>query len=124
MINKPVIYYDGYCNLCQSAIQFILKRDKKSVFEYRPLQFNNEIPDNLQNLVKPETVFLIDNKIYTKSSAIICILIIISAIKLHWYILFLIPKFVRDFIYTLISKNRYKWFGQRTSCYFPKNTEL
>lgn len=116
-MDKPIIFYDGYCNLCKSSVQFVLRRDRKGIFDYIPLQEqkNTEIKFD-QNL--PETVFLkLDNKLYKESDAVIRILILSSRFKYPLYVLFLIPKFIRNFIYKLISKNRYRWFGKKSQCF-------
>ena len=39
-MDKPIILFDGICNLCNSAVQFIIKHDKKKEFMFASLQSN------------------------------------------------------------------------------------
>ena len=123
--DSPIIVFDGYCNLCSSVVQFILKNDRKGIFRLLALQ--SEKTDLLKDkypfdLKIPETVILIDGKkVLTRSEAVLGILK-----KLHFPLnllwgLIIIPRFIRDPVYSWIAKNRYKWFGKRRSCFLPEN---
>jgi predicted DCC family thiol-disulfide oxidoreductase YuxK len=120
---NAIILFDGVCNFCNAAINFVLKQDKKGVFRFAPLQ--SEAGQRLlkqYNLSTAEfdSFVLIDNgKIYKKSSASLRVMN-----KLPWYwkeaqLLRLIPTPFRDAIYDFIAKNRYKWFGKKEQCMIP-----
>lgn len=123
MKEKKIILFDGVCNLCNSTVQFIIERDTKNVFLFSSLQsnFGQEIlTRNNLNKNNFDSIILIDgDKIYQKSDAA---LRIAKEIKAPWslfnHLLFL-PKFLRDFGYDLIAKNRYKLFGKQESCWIP-----
>jgi len=122
MINKPVILFDGVCNLCSGSVQFILKRDKEKKFLFASLQsaygqkllqqFN--LPaDNFNSFILYQ-----DGKVFIKSTGA---LKMFSQLK-NWgwvKIFWIIPKFLRDSVYNLIAKNRYKWFGKKEECWLP-----
>ena len=122
MINKPVILFDGVCNLCSGSVQFILKRDKEKKFLFASLQsaygqkllqqFN--LPaDNFNSFILNQ-----DGEIFIKSTGA---LKMFSQLK-NWgwvKIFWIIPKFLRDSVYNLIAKNRYKWFGKKEECWLP-----
>ena len=122
MINKPVILFDGVCNLCSGSVQFILKRDKEKKFLFASLQsaygqkllqqFN--LPaDNFNSFILNQ-----DGEIFIKSTGA---LKMFSQLK-NWgwvKIFWIIPKFLRDAVYNLIAKNRYKWFGKKEECWLP-----
>lgn len=64
-------------------------------------------------------VFIVDNAVYLRSAASLQVLK-----KLPWYwkwtqILWIVPAFLRDAVYNLIARNRYKWFGKKESCMIP-----
>ena len=125
MLNSdhPVILFDGVCNFCNSAINFVLKQDKKGIFRFAPLQ--SEAGQKLlqqYNLSTQEfdSFVLIDKgKVYKKSTASLQVMN-----KLPWYwkevqLFRIIPTIFRDAIYDFIAKRRYKWFGKKDQCMIP-----
>ncbi|MDC3414325.1 thiol-disulfide oxidoreductase DCC family protein [Aquibacillus sp. 3ASR75-11] len=123
MISKSnIILFDGMCNLCNGSIQFILKRDPKQHFVFASLQSEagkrmiNEygIPENT------DTFILIEHgKWYSKSSAALEVCRNLKGLWKLLVVLRLIPRPLRDSIYTIVAKNRYKWFGSRDHCMIP-----
>lgn len=122
-VNKKIVLFDGVCNLCSSSVQFILKKDKKDQFLFGSLQgeagqqylkqFN--LPADAFNsfmLVESETL-------YTRSTAALRMLKYLGGGWSLLYGLIIIPKFIRDGVYNLIAKNRYKWFGKKDACWIP-----
>jgi len=120
MKEKPIIIFDGVCNLCNSAVDFVLKRDQKKVFIFLP----NQVMAGKKILEKygikdleVKSVYLIEEKkIYSQSNAIFRIL---KRLSFPWnlgYVFIVIPRPIRDFIYNIIAKNRYQWFGKRDVC--------
>ncbi|MGZ5282470.1 MAG: thiol-disulfide oxidoreductase DCC family protein [Bacteroidia bacterium] len=121
--SNPVLLFDGVCNLCNGAVQFVIKRDKKAIFRFAALQSETGQKILAQNHLPQsefETFILIaDHKIYTKSTAALEVAKMLGGIWKLFYFLIIIPKPVRDFIYTLIAKNRYKLFGRKEACMIP-----
>lgn len=123
MIDPPIILFDGVCNFCNSTVNFILKEDKKQIFQFAALQ-----SDAGQQLLKKHhlpaqefnSFLFIDNqKLFTASTAA---LRLVRYLPWYWQwaqLLWLIPRFLRDGIYRLIANNRYKWFGKREACMIP-----
>lgn len=121
-MHSPIIMFDGVCNLCNGAVQFVLKNDTHNIFKFASLQstFAQELllANNLPTS-NFDTLILVENdQLYTKSSAVFRI-----ARKLpnySWLSYFgILPQAFTDFCYDIISKNRLKWFGKRTSCWLP-----
>jgi predicted DCC family thiol-disulfide oxidoreductase YuxK len=122
--NNHIVLYDGFCNLCSGSVQFIVKRDRKKVFSFISLQ--SEEAKEIRNLPvydvrNPDTIILcLRGKIYQHSDAA---LRIAGQLKIPWnlfYVFIIVPPFIRDGIYRVISRNRYKWFGKRDNCYLLK----
>lgn len=118
-----IVLFDGVCNLCNSSIQKIIENDDKNIFRFSSLQsaFGQEfLKKHHFSQEKFTAMMLIDgDKFYTKSDAA---LRIGKELKGFYKIsgLFLwIPKFIRNAVYNLIAKNRYKWFGKNESCWLP-----
>jgi len=121
--NKLLILFDGVCNLCNSSIQFIIKRDTKNHFVFASLQSKiaQEILTSFgEDPQKLDSIVLFENgKLYKKSTAA---LRIAKKLKGFWkslYMFMIVPKFIRNLVYSIIAKNRYKWFGKQESCWLP-----
>ncbi|MCI0768499.1 thiol-disulfide oxidoreductase DCC family protein [Bacillus sp. TL12] len=120
---QSVILFDGVCNLCSGWVQFVIKRDPKKLFKFAPLQSelgNSIIKDyNIKMKGKASIILIEHNKVHIESTAI---LRIISQLKGPIKVLrlfSLIPKPLRDKIYRLISRNRYRLFGKKETCLIP-----
>ena len=122
MNDKPVILFDGVCNLCSGSVQFILKRDKEKKFFFASLQ-SNYGQELLKRFHLPTDVFnsfilFQDEQIFTRSTAALKMFHQLNGwgwVKILW----IFPKFIRDAVYNLIAKNRYKWFGKKDECWIP-----
>lgn len=118
-----ILLFDGVCNLCNSAVQFVIKRDKKKKFLYTSLQSKTGQKLLLKyglNLSDFDSFILIENeKYFTKSTAALKIAKGLGGIWSMLYIFIIIPKFSRNAIYDFIARNRYKWFGKRDECMLP-----
>ncbi len=120
---KQIVLFDGMCNLCSGAVQFIIRHDPKKHFYFASLQ-SDTAEKLLQNAVPPkkraDTIMLIKHgRVYTKSGAV---LRISQYLKGAWklvVIFLIIPPFIRDGIYDLIARKRYQWFGRRKECMIP-----
>lgn len=123
-IPKNIILFDGFCNLCSWSVKFILKRDKKDIFRFASLQSETgkrilsefKLPVDFEKSV----VLIENNSVYFNSEAALRISKNLRHLWPLLFVLILVPKFVRDSIYNFIAKNRFKWFGQRNSCYSPE----
>ena len=123
-----VILFDGVCNLCNGFVQFVLKRDKKKTFQFASLQskYGTGLSAHINlPIAKPETIVLFDGqKILTESDAVIKIVTSLSGIWKISIVLTIVPRFMRNWFYRLIARNRYKIFGKRDQCMVPsENTK-
>ncbi|MEW7278053.1 DCC1-like thiol-disulfide oxidoreductase family protein [Aquimarina sp. 2201CG1-2-11] len=121
---KKIILFDGVCNMCNSTINFIIKHDKNDIFRYASLQ--SDIGKQLiqkRNIdsSKLDSILLIEPKksYYYKSTAALHIIRHLSGLYPIFSVFLIIPSFFRDWVYDIIAKNRYKWFGKKESCMIP-----
>ena len=123
MYQQPIILFDGVCNLCNSAVNFVIKRDKKSTIKFAVLQSSIA-----QKLVKDQPikdndlssfVFVEKGKILTRSTAAFHVCRYLTGIWPLMYGFIIIPKLIRDGIYNWVAKNRYHWFGKKDKCMVP-----
>ena len=116
-----IILFDGECNLCNAGINYIIKKDSKKQFRFVPLQSIHEellIEEMLKKRNYPDSIILIKNhRIYTRSNAIINIAVDLGGLHKIVIIFKIVPFYIRDFIYDIIAKYRYKLFGKNESCY-------
>lgn len=122
--NTKIILFDGVCNLCNSSVQFVIKRDKNKQFRYASLQ--SELGEKLlaERNIDPnqiDSIILIDPNVayYIKSSAALEISKKLSGLWPLMSLFLFLPTGFRDFVYDFIAKNRYKWFGKQESCMLP-----
>lgn len=117
-----IIFFDGVCNLCNSSVQYVLKRDKKNVFRFAALQseFTKRFFSDRQFRPKTDSIVLYyDNAFYTESTAALKIARHLQFPSNLWYVCIIIPAPLRNALYRLVAKSRYKWFGRRESCMMP-----
>jgi predicted DCC family thiol-disulfide oxidoreductase YuxK len=120
---KPIILFDGICNFCNAMVNFIIRQDKKNIFLFSALQSpsGKALLEQYKIDWKANDSFVVieNNKAYQKSNAALKLYN-----KLPWYwkwtqVFWIVPKFIRDWIYNVIAKNRYKWFGKKEQCMIP-----
>lgn len=118
-----VILFDGVCNLCNGLVNWIIDRDHKNLFKFASLQsgFGQDTVKrlNLTGSYMDTVIYLNGNKSYTESAAVLHIFKDLEGIYASLYIFILVPAFVRNFVYRIVAKNRYKWFGKRDACRVP-----
>ena len=118
-----IILFDGVCNLCNSSVTFIIKRDVHDQFRFAALQ--SEIGQHyIQKFkidpVETDSIILIKkDKYYAKSSAALRIAKYLSGGYPLLYGFLIVPKFIRNAVYDYIAKNRYKWYGKKEQCMIP-----
>ena len=125
MQDHPLVLFDGVCNFCNGMVNFIIRQDKMKVFRFAALQ--SVMGQRLMNEFDLKTpgndsfILIENNKVFQRSTAALKLYN-----KLPWYwkwtqIGWIIPRFIRDGMYDLIARNRYRWFGKREECMIPGN---
>lgn len=117
-----VILFDGICNLCNQSVQFILKRDVTEKIQFASLQgqFGSKMvakqrhPNQLNSLILLE-----GTRQYEKSTAVLRICRYLNWPWKFFMIFLIVPRPIRDAVYTYIANHRYKWFGHQEQCLLP-----
>lgn len=120
---NQLILFDGVCNFCDASINFVLERDPEGKFKYASLQ-SEAGQEVLTRLGLPTSdfdsfVYVEGDKHYTKSSAGLKVAQELGGLWRLTAIFMLVPKPLRDWVYSLIARNRYKWFGKKDACMLP-----
>lgn len=120
--DKPIVFFDGVCNLCDKFVQLIIKQDPKKKIRFTTLQSDigkqTLAQHNLSTKLKT-VIVLHKGQVYTHSDAALETFKILGGKWALLYIFKIIPKFIRNAIYDWIAANRYKWFGKKKSCMMP-----
>jgi predicted DCC family thiol-disulfide oxidoreductase YuxK len=120
---KSVVLFDGECNLCSGAVQFVLRRDRRARFRFASLQSaagRAALAAAGAPAPLPDSMVLIEEgQIHLKSTAA---LRIARGLRFPWpalAVLLLVPRRVRDVVYDQVARRRYRWFGRRQECLVP-----
>jgi predicted DCC family thiol-disulfide oxidoreductase YuxK len=122
-MTHPIVLFDGVCNLCNGSVQFILKRDSQVRFRFASLQSeagrsllveHGLDPDALSSVVVIE-----GGRVWQESSAALRIARHLPGAWKLLRVFTVIPRPLRDAVYRLIARNRYRWFGKSETCWLP-----
>lgn len=117
-----IIFFDGVCNLCVGAIQFVIHRDRKQNFRFASLQSDfakNKLRDfGIAGQINT-IVAVINNRVFVKSDAALEIARYLNFPWSIFYSLKIFPRGLRDYVYDWIANHRYGWFGKKNACMIP-----
>jgi predicted DCC family thiol-disulfide oxidoreductase YuxK len=123
MNKHSIILFDGVCNLCNSAVQFVIRHDHNEIFKFVSLQsetgkkYLNKF--QLSEIELSSFILIEDEKVFSKSTAALKVIKKLKGPIKMLYVFIVIPGFIRNIVYNIISTNRYKWFGKRQDCLIP-----
>lgn len=123
--NDPVLLFDGDCLLCNGSVQYIMSRDQRNRLKFGRLQAPEAetlLGHRAGKARELRSVLLVENgKVYDRSTAALrAARHMGGAHKLAADLALLAPKPVRDAVYDVVARNRYKWFGKREgACLLP-----
>jgi len=127
VLAHPILFFDGLCGLCNSSVDFVMKRDRRDVFRYAPLQGETAAASlsagDRENL--DSVILLTPEGTFRHTSAVVRILWKLPGIwPVLGTLLWLIPRPIRDVGYRAVARNRYRWFGKKETCRLPTPEEI
>lgn len=130
-----ILLFDGVCNFCDGAVNFVIARDSANYFKFAPLQsdtgrkladkFHLKYEGNVEKIpsdgsIPIDSIILIeDDKAYTHSTAALRIARKLPGIWSWAYVFIVVPKVIRDLFYKFFARYRYKLFGKKDMCMMP-----
>lgn len=121
--NARVVVFDGICNVCSGWMRFLQRHRIQPPFKLIPMQSQEGkllLRDYGIDPADPTTFLVLDQgRQFTQSDGAIHIIAALGGLWSLFEAARLIPKTWRDFLYRLLARNRYRWFGRRSTCYLP-----
>ncbi|MGY8713929.1 MAG: thiol-disulfide oxidoreductase DCC family protein, partial [Verrucomicrobiia bacterium] len=125
--NKKIILFDGVCHLCDWVVLFVLERNKKKDIYFTPLQSDQgaKFLDQFEypNAFDEKIVFIENGRVFDGSTACLKVAKHLSFPWAFLQVFLVIPKVLRDSIYHIIARNRFRWFGKKDICSLPKTED-
>ena len=127
--DKKIVLFDGVCNMCDSLVQYVIRRDTKDVFRFVQLQSETGMKI-LQHIgvdrEKMDSIILYEPGIayYYKSAAVLEIVKALGGIAGLLSVFKIVPTSIRNSVYDYVARNRYKWYGKKDSCMMPTKEML
>ncbi len=119
---ERIVLFDGVCNFCNGAVNFIIKHDPQGTFRFAPLQseLGNAIKDQYRIPDNIDSVILVDEgRMFLHSDAALRIAEYLGPPWSFGRILVVVPAFIRNAAYRLFARYRYRIFGRRDACMLP-----
>lgn len=121
--DQPILLFDGVCNLCAGAVQFVIRHDPEERFRFAALQ--SETGRRLRALhgLPADTldtfVLVVGPRCFTRSDSAIEIARRLSGAWRWLRLVAVVPRPIRDWAYGILVRNRYRWFGKQETCMVP-----
>ena len=126
--NRNILFFDGVCTLCNKTIDFFIKRNDRNTIYYSSLQskFAKDFlrAQAIDSNKMVSILYFSKGKLNTKSSAVLIAIKELSSIHRYFFLLLIIPKFIRDFFYDIIATKRFRLYGQSSTCRIPNESEV
>ena len=116
---QGLVLYDGLCVLCSGWFRFVVKRDRARRFMFTAIQSDTGRAVAARLAIDPDdpqtNAVLLDGEAYLYSDSALAVLAVLPGWR--WTTVFrAVPKPLRDAVYRLIARNRYRLLGRRTAC--------
>lgn len=126
-MTERILLFDGVCNLCNASVDFVIRHDGKQRFRFASLQseFGQKVlkEHELDQSDIDSVVYLENGNVHLKSSAALRIFLRLGGLWPLMGVFIIVPPFLRNVVYDLIAKNRYRWFGRKETCRVPTQEE-
>ena len=122
-LNGRIIVFDGIRHVCSGGVRFLARHRIEPPFELIPMQSAEGkalLDQHGIDTEDPSTFLVLDRGlVLTQSDASIHVMAAIGGLSRLVIVARVIPRAWRDWLYRLLARNRYRWFGRRATCYVP-----
>ena len=120
-----IVFFDGVCGLCNRFVDFAMSRDRQERLQFAPLQ--GETAERLLTATDREVdsmLFLSKGRVSDRSGAVVRALRGLGGVwSVVAFVLWLVPRPLRDLGYRVVAANRLGIFGERDTCRLPTEAE-
>jgi predicted DCC family thiol-disulfide oxidoreductase YuxK len=126
--DTPVLLYDGVCGFCNKSVQLILDHDRRGTMRFAALQsdYGKAVVKRHPSLHDVDSVVFVEKqsdtgeeRVFVRSHAALRIAAYLGGVWKLFFAAYVIPAPLRDYLYDLFARNRYKLFGKYDSCLLP-----
>ena len=124
--NKPILFFDGHCNLCNGMIDFLVRQDSKIRVLVAPLRgqtAEQKLPQESREKMSSIVLLKPDGDLYSKSAAAFRVAWAVGGLLRVFTIFWILPRPITDYLYDQVAAARYKIFGKRETCRIPSEEE-
>jgi predicted DCC family thiol-disulfide oxidoreductase YuxK len=118
-----ILLFDGVCNLCNSSVLFVIKRDANKQIRYAAIQSKQGMmlmkKYGIEEAYLGSLIFIDEGKVYLRSTGALRLCKYLKGLWPMFYVLILVPPFIRNAVYDTVSKYRYRIFGKLETCMVP-----
>ncbi|HEU4663585.1 MAG TPA: thiol-disulfide oxidoreductase DCC family protein [Dokdonella sp.] len=118
-----IVVFDGDCALCSGWVRFLLRRDRAARYRFAAMQAASGRALLVAHGLDPDDpssfLLLEGDRAWTDTDAIRRVVAGLGGAWRVAHVLAWIPRRLRDRIYRLVARNRYRWFGRNTQCFVP-----
>jgi predicted DCC family thiol-disulfide oxidoreductase YuxK len=122
--DRPVLFFDGHCHLCNRAVRFVVRHDHRGCFLFAPLQSaaGRNLPVSMRSDGGSSgfVVLAFRGRYYRRSDAALHTFRLLGGLWPVFFAAIVLPRFLRDAVYNLVARNRYRWFGRNDTCMVPE----
>lgn len=122
----PVLLYDGVCGFCNKSVQLILDHDRRGEMRFAALQsdYGQAVIERYPELRGVDSVVFVEQhpegeRIHVRSNAALKVAAYLGGFWKIFVVAKVLPRGLRDYLYDLFARNRYRLFGKYDTCMLP-----
>jgi len=123
MRSGPIVLFDGVCKFCNASVNFIIDHDPAGRIRFAALQ--SEAGQALLRKFRLDTsefdtlILVEGERFWARSTAALRVAGHLGGPWRYLSALLLMPAFLRDPLYDVLARNRFRWFGRLDACRVP-----
>jgi predicted DCC family thiol-disulfide oxidoreductase YuxK len=125
-LEHPIIFFDGVCTMCNRFVSLVVRADRGGVFRFAPLQGETArrlLPPLASDPRQWSMLYLDERGLHEQSDASLQVYRRLGGWTWALSLLRFVPRWLRNPVYRVVARNRYRWFGRSGACRVPSPVE-